>query len=247
MPTITAAKSDRTEVKLLGGLVAQGASTGRGDPVTLELLLDYAHGNSPSIWFSKFSMHEGMDVSALGSTILRAELEDSEYHTVPPAGDVFSYARQAVSMPDDYDFLFLGTDTSEQQTTADISLLVRREVKEVATSISSKLRERLSRFKAGFPGQEPVSPETRASVNELVAWFCTKSDTVSATVASDGVLSVATVFPKDIRLYVEIDRDGNIEAAVTRERRYASDISGNTVADLTPEVILAAVKRISSI
>ena len=67
---------------------------------------------------------------------------------------------------------------------------------------------------------------------------------MSATVSNDGMLSIATVFPNDVRLYVEIERDGSTGAAVTRERRYARDISGNTVADLTSEVILAAVGSI---
>ena len=277
MPTITSVKSDHAEATPLRQLVFREASTGRVDPVTLELLdhaeatplrqlvfreastgrvdpvtlelLDHSYGDSPSIRFLKFSIREGMDVSALRATILRSELGDTEYHAVFPVSDVFSNAGQAFGIFNEYDYLFPRTDTpkpSEQHTTADISLLDRTGSKEVATSVTSKLRERLSRFVAGHPDREPVSPETTASVNELVDWLCSKSDTVSATVSRDGMLSVATVFPKDTRLYVEIERDGSVEAAVTLERRYARDISGNTVTDLTPEVILAAVKRISS-
>ncbi len=76
---------------------------------------------------------------------------------------------------------------------------------------------------------------------KLVSWLCQQSDTVSATVSEDGALSIATVFPKDVRLYVEIERDGSTGATVTRERRYAKDIAVTTIVDLTPEVILDAV------
>ena len=84
----------------------------------------------------------------------------------------------------------------------------------------------------------------KVAVNELVSWLCGQSDTVSATVSNDGMLSIATVFPNNVRVYVEVERDGSTEAAVTRERRYARNIHANTVTDLTPEVVLAAVGNI---
>ena len=89
-----------------------------------------------------------------------------------------------------------------------------------------------------------MSANTITAVNNLVTWLCNQSDTVSVTVSNDGVLSIATVFPHDVRLYVEIERDGSTGAAVTRERRYARDITSNTVADLNPEVILAAIRSV---
>ena len=136
-----------------------------------------------------------------------------------------------------------------QQTTSDLSPLVLRQIEEIGIRRrDAKLLECLSRFEADCPDQEPVSPETMSDVNELVNWLLSQSDgNVSATVSRDGLLSVATVFPNEVRLYIEIERDGSIESAVTRERRYAIDIPGNIVADLTPEVILAAVASISSI
>ena len=138
-------------------------------------------------------------------------------------------------------------DASAQQTRTDLSPLVIRQIEEVGIRHVTKLRERLAIFEADYPSQEYVSPQTMADVNELVDWLLIQSDRkVSATV-SDGLLSVATIFPNEVRLYIEIERDGITEAAVTRERRYAIDVQGNMVADLTPEVILAAVASISSI
>ncbi len=109
------------------------------------------------------------------------------------------------------------------------------------SGISGLLEQPLSRYATTDPDEEPVSPQTLEDVYKLVRWLRQQSDTVSATVSDDGMLSIATIFPNDVWLYVEIERDGSTGAAVTRERRYARDISATTVADLTPEVIFDAV------
>ena len=115
---------------------------------------------------------------------------------------------------------------------------------EIVTSISTKLQERLTLFRTGHSDQDAMPVTTMSEVEDLVEWLCSESDLVSATVAADGMLTIAVDFPGDVRLYVEIERDSSAGAAVTRERRYASDIPGETVTDLTPEVILAAVRSI---
>jgi hypothetical protein len=115
---------------------------------------------------------------------------------------------------------------------------------EAADISNLKLKERVAQFGIGHVGKEPVSPSIECTVNDLVDCLCLHSDTVSATVSNDGALSIAAVFPNEIRLYLEIETDGSTEAAVTRERRYARDISIDTVEDLTPEVILAAIGSI---
>lgn len=135
-------------------------------------------------------------------------------------------------------------EQSHQRTTTGLSLLVRSQVDQIVTGFNPRLQERISQFGNDWPGKEPVSASTKSAVNEMVAWLCSQSETVSATVSNDGILSIATVFQNEVRLYVEIERDGSTEAAVTRERRYARDISGNTVAALTSEVILAALRSI---
>ena len=122
--------------------------------------------------------------------------------------------------------------------------MLRGQIEETENRIGPKLQKRLSRFGTDYPGQGPVSDSTMSSVNRLVAWLCSQSGTVSATVSSDGMLSIATVFPDDVRLYVEVERNGDVDAAVTKESRYASDISANTVVDLTPGEILAAIAGI---
>ena len=154
---------------------------------------------------------------------------------------------QVLVEPFDYGYVVPTTRASElpeQRTTTELSPLVRSQVEQIVTGINPNLQERLSQFGIDCSEQESVSASTKSAVNYLVSWLCSQSDTVSATVSNDGMLSIATVFPNDVRLYVEIERDGSTGAAVTRERRYARDISGNTVADLTPEVILAAVGSI---
>ena len=107
--------------------------------------------------------------------------------------------------------------------------------------MSENLQLRLRRFATAGPNRELIPQQIMDDIHKLARWLCQQSDTVSATVSEDGMLSIATIFPKDVRLYVEIERDGSTGAAVTRERRYAKDIAATTVAELTPEVILDAV------
>ncbi len=110
--------------------------------------------------------------------------------------------------------------------------------------IPSQLKDRLDHFESGFAEAEPVSEPTRIALNDLVSWLSSNADTVSVTVSNVGMISIAAVFPREVRLYVETERDGNSEAAVTRERRYAQDIPIGNIADLTPEAIRAAVGSI---
>ncbi len=112
---------------------------------------------------------------------------------------------------------------------------------EPQTGIGEKLQQRLSRYANQVPHQEPVSGSTITAVYELVSWLTEQSNTVSATVAEDGILSVAVVFPDDVRLYVEIERDGSTGAVVSRSRTQASDLPLTTIHELTPELVLAAV------
>ena len=136
------------------------------------------------------------------------------------------------------------SELPNQGTTVELPPLVLKQIEQIATGISSKLRGRLSEFWSDSQGQAWVHSSTKDAVNQLVTWLSSQSDTVTATVSNDGILSIATVFENKVRLYVEIERNGSTEAAVTRARRYAFDLSGNTLADLTPEVILAAVEGI---
>ena len=70
---------------------------------------------------------------------------------------------------------------------------------------------------------------------------CEQSEKVSATVAGDGLLSVVSVFPNAVRLYLEIERDGSAGATVSRSRNHAEDLPVTTVPELTPELVLDAV------
>ena len=130
------------------------------------------------------------------------------------------------------------------QAPTGLSTVVRRQLEEIMSGVSPKLQERLSQFKSGRPGQEPVCEPTMDEVKSFIGQLCGISPAVSATLASDGTLSIAADFPDDVRLYVEIERDGSAGAAVTKERRYASDIPGDTIAALTSEVIRAAVESV---
>ena len=47
--------------------------------------------------------------------------------------------------------------------------MVRGQIEEISTGLSSKLRERIFSFGTDSPGQERVSPSTMSDVNKLVA------------------------------------------------------------------------------
>ena len=113
-----------------------------------------------------------------------------------------------------------------------------------ANELTAKLQDRLSQFAEGSLETGPPRQSILSTVTEMVGWLAGLSDTVSATVADDGMLSIATVFPNEVRLYIEVEIDGSSEAAVTRARRYARDISISRLEDLTPEAILEAIGSI---
>ena len=227
--------------------MVQDDATGRVRTSRVECL-NASHGSASHTGITGHSRQEAVGESTAGFYILSTALmwgtRDSATFIVD---DALICDRQRAITFNGWDDVFPGTSSSEvlkERITGDLSPLVIRQVEDVVTEIKPKLRERLSRFEADRLGEECVSSETMSHVNELVKWLCSQSDTVSATVSSDGMLSIAAVFPRDVRLYVEIERDGDVGAAVARERRYANDVSAITVADLTPEVILAAVASI---
>lgn len=117
-------------------------------------------------------------------------------------------------------------------------------VESTTTRISAKLQERLNQFRDGLPGQEPVSTTTEAAVTELLVWLYGQAETVSATLSNDGMLTIAAVFPDEVRLYIEIERDGSAGAAVTKQRRFARDFYEDTIDCLKPGVILDAIGSI---
>ena len=113
--------------------------------------------------------------------------------------------------------------------------------KEREPAVSEKLQERLVKYASPGPGQEAVAPQTFKDVHNLVSWLCQQSDKVSATVAGDGLLSVVSVFPNAVRLYLEIERDGSAGATVSRSQNHAEDLPVTRVPELTPELVLDAV------
>ena len=224
--------------------VVHGAATG-GDGRVEEWFESFHESFLPTGSFI-CSLHEALSEAILDYGMLKTSLVDVRGYGVSIVVTLNNGAQVLVE-PFDYGYAVPTMRTSElpeQRTTTELSPLVLRQVDQIVDGINPKLQERLSQFGIDCPGQELVSASTNSAVNDLVSWLDSQSDTVSATVSNDGTLSIAAVFPNDVRLYVEIERDGSTGAAVTRNRRYASDISGNTVADLTPEVILAAVGSI---
>ena len=102
------------------------------------------------------------------------------------------------------------------------------------------LMEHLRRFGQGVSEQPQASQVFMPSVHELTATLCELSETpsgVSATVDSEGMLTLSAAVPGHKRVYVEIEPSGAVGAAVTKERKYAHDIPVNAIHELTREVI----------
>ena len=131
-----------------------------------------------------------------------------------------------------------------EEKVVEVSPLLRRQVELVMAGTSSKLQARLAQYWEDTPDQINVTSSTKDAVSELVAWLSDHAQAVFATVSDDGTLSIVSIFPNEVRFYVEIERNGSVEGAVTRQRRYALDVTGKTVDDFSPEVIVAAVESV---
>lgn len=245
MPTIRVSNSELIEAPFPGGIQGFGAATGRGVLLNEDLIDLFLSDRSSTGWVG-FNLREAMDEPAFGIRMPMTSQLGTDVYDVDIVVTLNDGTRMLVELKS-YGQIGRPSDIPQlpmEGTASELSPLVRSQVEQIVTGINSKLQLRLSWFGSDHPEQEPVSENTIAVVNTLVTWLCSQSNTVSATVSNDGMLSIATVFPNDVRVYVEIERDGSAEAAVTRERRYARDIAANTVSDLTPEVILAAVESI---
>ena len=70
---------------------------------------------------------------------------------------------------------------------------------------------------------------------------------VSTGTSKDGVVSIAATLEDNIRVYFEIEPDGEIGMAVTRDKKYALDIPVSSAEDVTEEFILLAMFKIKGV
>ena len=80
------------------------------------------------------------------------------------------------------------------------------------------------------------------AISDLMEWLQGQWAFVSAISRNDGTTSLAASFPNDVNLYVEVEADGGVEACVTYAKKRALDIDAKTLADLTPERVMPAVR-----
>ena len=242
MPTLTVKNPGYVEVELAEQAVAGSGATG-SDIIQIREALDSPREKLSFSGSFVRDWYEAMHDLQFKFVMLTPPQVDVESYDISPGVPPFD----TTSIPMDtwhsffVDALWVTPVSWTHGITSELTSLFSNDREQTETSLSPELRRRLSQFGSEYVDQEPASATTIAAVSNLVTWLCGQSDTVSVTVSNDGVLSIATVFSNDVRLYVEIERDGSTGAAVTRARRYARDITSNTVADLTPEVILAAI------
>ena len=78
----------------------------------------------------------------------------------------------------------------------------------------------------------PVAASTLADLDTLLHRLVEISEAVSAVTSNGGVLSIAAVLTEDHRLYIELERHGTLEAAVSRSRTHAEDLKATTIPQL---------------
>ncbi len=242
MPTIRAKNPEYTGVDLAADVVVASGATGSHILASREGWESLRDSMSRTGFFRR-RLHEAMDGLRLNLVISKtyySEFEGYDVSVVFPANDTIPTPRESWYCQ----FIDAGSVTpvsSKPGITYELSPSVRSQVEQIVTGSNSKLQQRLSRFGSDCPGQEPVLASTMDAVKALVVWLCQQSDTVSATVSSDGMLSIAAVFPNDVRLYVEIERDGSAGAVISRSRTHADDLPITAVSQLTREMVLDAI------
>ena len=105
-------------------------------------------------------------------------------------------------------------------------------MKHTQTNANTALRHQIARFTHPSPNMNPVAASTLADLNTLLNRLHEISEAVSAVTSNDGVLPIAAVLREDQRLYLEIQRDGTLEATVSRSRTHAEDLSVTTISAL---------------
>ena len=100
------------------------------------------------------------------------------------------------------------------------------------TSANTALRHQIARFAHPRPNMHPVTASTLADLDTLLNRLYEISEAVSAVTSNDGVLSIAAILRENQRLYLEIQRDGALEAAVSRSRTHAEDLKPTTIPQL---------------
>ena len=91
------------------------------------------------------------------------------------------------------------------------------------------LRHQISCFARSNPNANPVSPSTLTDLETLLQRLSEISESVSAVVSDDGVLSIAAVIGPNQRLYIELQRNSTLEAAISRSRTHAQDLDATTI------------------
>ena len=107
--------------------------------------------------------------------------------------------------------------------------------------LNAELRKRLTQFERICSDRGTIPRALMVTVHDLAERLYKRADTISAVVSGEGLLSITAVFKHDIRLYVEVERDGSAGAVISRSRTHADDLHVTAVSELTEELVLAAI------
>ena len=101
---------------------------------------------------------------------------------------------------------------------------------------STKLRQQISKFKGQPEGSEHVSGSTITALEHLLTSLLETAGTVSAVVSQDRCLSITAVLTGERRLYVEIQKNGSLQAAISRSKTHAQDLQAATIQELIQQL-----------
>ena len=238
MPTIIVNQTDHPGTDPQRNYLAREPGTNSSED---EELIDYLGGKpSPT---GKYGLHEVFQALRRVQRITRSQATISEsYHDAIDMSSRHLRQLKTGALDNRIEVLNVFDHTLPEQS--ELVKFIASAIGSVELSsvgINSTLMHRIRQFEEEKSGLHEVSHSTKVAVRDFARWLSTECETVSANVSDGEVLSIASVFPGDLRLYVEIERNASAGAAVTKQRRIAVDVCVSNVFDLTPEAILAAV------
>lgn len=108
--------------------------------------------------------------------------------------------------------------------------------------LAERERQSIDKFAYLDPSREPISVSILKSVTDLVVWLHQRGAHVYSTTTEEGILALEVTFDSGVRLFVEVDHDGGAEAATIGDSTGIIGLDVATVGDLTPELLLDAIR-----
>ena len=117
----------------------------------------------------------------------------------------------------------------------------REGLERLPTQISERLQGFIDSYENYGHSSERVLESTLAEVKELVAWLSQRDPKMFAKVTEDGMLALEARVALGAQLFIEIDRDGTIEATLATSRLGILGLNVASVSDLTYDLVVSLI------